>query len=79
MRHGNATAFWFELMKEENKIKFLLSDNGTGVAEKDLKIGFGLQTMKERVKALGGEVKMHSEQGEGFEISITLPCDIARE
>ncbi len=79
LRHGNATAFWFELMKEENKIKFLLSDNGTGVAEKDLKIGFGLQTMQERVKALGGEVKMHSEQGEGFEISITLPCDIARE
>ena len=30
LRHGGATAFWFELKREENIIKFLLSDNGKG-------------------------------------------------
>jgi signal transduction histidine kinase len=75
LRHGNATAFWFELKEEEGKICFLLSDNGAGVQEKGVKLGFGLRTMRERVQALGGEIIFHSEAEEGFEIAITLPMD----
>jgi signal transduction histidine kinase len=71
LRHGNATAFWFELKEEEGKICFLLSDNGAGVQEKGVKLGFGLRTMRERVQALGGEIIFHSEAEEGFEIAIT--------
>ena len=74
LRHGNATAFWFELKREKDKIQFLLSDNGKGV-EGEVQYGFGLSSMKERAKALGGEVQTYTEKGEGFELRLILPTD----
>jgi len=74
LRHGKATAFWFELKKRDGKLCFLLSDNGKGVETADLKEGFGLSTMRERAKALGGEIDFVSEDEEGFEIRMTLPA-----
>lgn len=76
LRHGNATAFWFELKEEENKIVFLLSDNGKGIEKEDLKMGFGLSTMQERIRSFGGEAEIESETGEGFELKLTLPMDV---
>ena len=72
VRHGGATAFWFELKKEDEKLVFLLSDNGKGLDGEHLKKGFGLTTMEERVKSLGGEIDFTSEENEGFEIRITM-------
>ena len=76
LRHGGATAFWFELKEENGKIEFLLSDNGKGVAISALTKGFGLTSMQDRAKALGGKVCFLSEPGEGFELRLTLPTDI---
>ncbi len=73
LRHGSATAFWFELKEEEGKIHFLLSDNGRGT--ETFSPGFGLTAMKERACALGGEVSFFSEKDEGFEIKLTLPTE----
>ena len=75
LRHGGATAFWFECREEEGKILFLLSDNGKGVHLPTLKAGFGLRSMQERVRAFGGETCIHSEVDDGFEIKIILPKD----
>ncbi len=72
LRHGKATAFWFELKKEEGNILFLLSDNGKGI-DGEWRLGFGLTTMQERARALGGEVFFEWE--EGFEIRIILSQD----
>ncbi len=74
LRHGKATAFWFELKEEEGEVKFLLSDNGKGAGE-DLQLGFGLTTMGERAKALGGKMEFYSDGEEGFEICLSLPAD----
>lgn len=74
LRHGGATAFWFELKKEtEDKLKFLLSDNGKGIEGKLIKPGFGLITMRDRARSFGGEVTYSAE--EGFEIRIEMPLD----
>ena len=75
LRHGAATAFWFECKKSANKITFLLSDNGKGVEGNIVNKGFGLTTMEERVRALGGEIFFSSEDSEGFEIRMELPAD----
>ena len=74
LRHGNATAFWFELKTENGALKFLLSDNGTGVKKGEWKTGFGLSSMQSRARSLGGEVAFGTEE-EGFELTITLPED----
>ena len=74
LRHGGATAFWFECKKDGDKIRFLLSDNGTGV-NGEIPFGFGLTGMMDRAKSLGGEVRFVYEQDEGFEVHLTLPMD----
>lgn len=75
LRHGNATAFWFELKEENGKVYFLLSDNGKGMSGEEWKLGYGLNSMRERAVSLGGEVQFYSESDEGFEIYITIPMD----
>ena len=75
LRHGRATAFWFELKKEGERVVFLLSDNGAGVLDCELKKGFGLTGMTEHAQRLGGTAAFSFEEGEGFEIVLTLPCD----
>ena len=76
LRHGNAKAFWLELKIKEGKIHFLLSDNGSGLDTETFESGFGLTTMRERARSLGGEMFIMSEPGEGFELNITLPMDV---
>ena len=75
MRHGGATAFYFELSLVEGKLLFLLSDNGKGVDLSTWRLGFGLTGMQNRAKSLGGEVAFDSDVDEGLEIRITLPVD----
>ena len=75
LRHGGATAFYFELKEQGGRIEFLLSDNGAGMEAGALKEGFGLTGMHRRAESLGGNVWFETEDGEGFEIHLTLPPD----
>lgn len=75
LRHGGATAFYFELKQEGGQIRFLLSDNGKGLDISSLKEGFGLSGMHARAESLGGVVWFETEVDEGFEIHLTLPDD----
>ena len=75
LRHGGATAFWFELKAEDGMVEFVLSDNGKGFSEGKVQMGFGLTAMTERAKALGGEIAFASETDEGVEIKLRLPLD----
>ena len=79
LRHGNATAFWFELRLNEGMIEFLLSDNGVGAKMLEIKEGLGLYGMKERAERLGGEIAFSSEPDEGFEIFLKLPYNGEKE
>ena len=75
LRHGGATAFYFELKARGDRVLFLLSDNGKGADGANLKKGFGLKGMTARAEALGGQISFESEEDEGFEIDIVLPAD----
>ena len=74
LRHGGATAFYFELKEVEGRIRFLLSDNGKG-QEKETVKGFGLTGMEKEAKEFGGEVTFYTEPDEGFEVMISLPIE----
>ena len=52
VRHGKATKVWVKITYNEERISFLITDNGIGV--KDLKEGYGLKGMKERINSLNG-------------------------
>lgn len=72
MRHGGATAFYVELALHENDVVLTVSDNGTGLPA-DFKEGFGLRGVREKAAGFGGGIVLESEEGEGMEITITLP------
>lgn len=74
IRHGRATAFYIELKKVFSDICLLISDNGSGV-EGQFKEGFGLKGIREKAEALGGSFVISTEQGEGFEVEISLPFE----
>ena len=78
LRHGKATAFYFELKKGEKDVSLLLSDNGTGMDISALREGFGLKGMHSRAASLGGMVWFETEIDEGFEIHLRLPLDGGR-
>ena len=78
LRHGKATAFYFELKKGEKDVSFLLSDNGTGMDISAFREGFGLKGMHSRAASLGGMVWFETEIDEGFEIHLRLPLDGGR-
>ncbi len=78
LRHGGATAFYFELKEVEGRVEFYLSDNGKGMEISSLKEGFGLSGMHTRAESLGGNVWFETEPDEGFEIHLTLPSDSAQ-
>ena len=71
IRHGKSTAFVFNLKRTEKWIEFFLQDNGIGAEQ--LIPGFGLTTMEERTKELGGIFNIYSKAGEGCLIRISLP------
>lgn len=75
LRHGCATAFYFELSKDGDSLNFLLSDNGTGCDVEGMQFGLGLEGMKNRALHFGGKAEFHSEKDEGFEIRVRIPLD----
>ncbi|MDN5344482.1 MAG: hypothetical protein PWQ18_593, partial [Clostridia bacterium] len=71
IRHGGSKSFSFSLTEENGTARFLLQDYGKGAEE--IQPGFGLTSMRERVKELNGNLAVSSRAGAGCRIEITLP------
>lgn len=71
VRHGKATVCAVTISCTENTVEVKMDDNGIGTSQ--LKQGFGLMNMKERVEEHGGKIVFTSEENEGFHIFIQFP------
>jgi signal transduction histidine kinase len=71
VRHGNAARIHvlFEFINFELHIK--IQDDGIGCS--DVKEGFGLKHIQERLDMLGGEANFINNEGEGFSINVLVP------
>jgi two-component system sensor histidine kinase UhpB len=81
LRHGQATEIVVALAQDSPgdegdgvpaKIVLSLADNGKGIAP-STPIGFGLRTMRERVRAQGGTFSVAPNMPVGTIINITIP------
>ena len=72
IRHGLASHVYIRLYVEENTLRILVEDNGTGC--QTIKPGYGLIQMKERIAALHGSVEFDGSHG--FTTSIVVPLQI---
>ena len=75
-RHAKATRVYIGLSKTDGFINLRISDNGIGVGREDIesKTSWGMVSMKERTKSLGGTFDIYSESGEGTVIKIIIPA-----
>ncbi len=73
IRHGLCTGFIYTLKCVDDRILFILRDNGRGCA--NMNYGFGLSAMKHRTEELGGTLEIDTSAGKGFILTIQIPVD----
>ncbi len=72
-KHALAKAVAVEVHQHAGTIHLSIEDNGRGFNPSQNTTGFGLQGMRERTAALGGEFNLYSQPKAGCRISITFP------
>jgi PAS domain S-box-containing protein len=78
-KHADARQAVITLERVDGMVQLVISDDGVGfdpAAPRTLKEepGWGLITIEERAKALGGDVYVKSAPGEGTRVIVRLPC-----
>ena len=74
VRHGGASELTVRL-RASSGIRLEVCDNGRGFdpAEAEDGPGFGLVSMRERARAIGGELSIHSSNGSGTTVEVLVP------
>lgn len=72
-KHAQATAVSVQLQQQGGILDLSIEDNGKGFNPTQNTTGFGLQGMRERALALGGQFHLHSQPGEGCRVCVSLP------
>lgn len=81
VKHSKATSVKISDYLSESELVLSVKDNGVGFDQHEYQSGisavgkFGLFSIRERVKRLGGEVAIDSEKGHGSMITLSLPRD----
>jgi two-component system sensor histidine kinase UhpB len=76
-KHADASYVEAQVISSSAEISLHVKDNGRGMAPDKLQKpgSFGLIGMRQRVTALGGEMKIDSSEGAGTAIMITIPLN----
>lgn len=73
-RHANARRVEAALEAVDGSVVVTVSDDGGGFETESAASGVGIIGMKERARALGGSLHVHSRKSEGTRIVATLPA-----
>jgi NarL family two-component system sensor histidine kinase LiaS len=72
-RHSRATAATVRLSYLPDRVELVISDNGVGFDPSAAPAGFGLQSMQQRLAALGGQLSVVSAPDSGATLTATIP------
>jgi len=75
MKHAAAKQVHIEIRKTDSCVNLTVSDDGKGFdkAVRSKPHSFGLRGIYERIKHLGGDVRIASEPGKGTQIAVCVP------
>ncbi len=72
-KYAKASLVQLELTTTDKAVKLIVQDNGRGFDVTQNTTGFGLQSMRDRTLALGGEFTIKSAQNSGCQIIVDIP------
>jgi NarL family two-component system sensor histidine kinase LiaS len=78
-RHARASEVRVRLAFDDQNAVLDIWDNGVGFSqvEPNYQPGFGLQSMRERMAALGGSLEVAGDAGEGTRVMASAPVELA--
>lgn len=76
-RHARARKVAVRLDERDGCLDLSVADDGVGFMPEEVSAGFGLKTMAERARALGGRLHVESVPGSGTVVRVSVP--LARE
>ncbi len=74
-KHAGPCSIFIQLIADEESIELTVEDDGKGMSEVDTN-GIGLGSVEERLKAIGGHLRIDSAAGRGTTASIVVPLTI---
>jgi PAS domain S-box-containing protein len=83
VKHSRARSASIRIAEEEEDLRVTVADDGTGfdaaqIGPAGSEGGFGLFSIRERVKSYGGRISIESRPGSGSRVSVVLPKTAVR-
>ncbi len=75
IKYAHASLISVDIHCQSDRLVCTITDNGKGFDFNNVKEGFGLQTMRDRAKALHAEITVSSTIGEGTSIQLSMPVE----
>jgi signal transduction histidine kinase len=74
-RHAKASHVTLALAFDDGHVRVAIADDGVGIPEPapDGRVGFGMDNLRRRVAAIGGEITVESAPGAGTRIEVEVP------
>jgi signal transduction histidine kinase len=72
-KHGLAERIKVSLRRRGQNLQLEVADEGRGMPPKRAARGLGLSSMKDRVAAIGGSLRIESQPGEGTRVIDSVP------
>jgi signal transduction histidine kinase len=76
-RHAKASRVQITVTRAKERLGMVVADDGVGFVQQSIKPGerqhWGLLSMIERAKAIGGQCRVESEPGEGTRVIVEVP------
>lgn len=82
VKHAETDRAWVTARQEGGDLHIEVEDRGVGSEATDTApttqttgAGFGLSSIRHRIRQIGGDMEMHSKPGEGTRVALTVPLD----
>lgn len=71
-KHSGAARVTLRLERDGSLVRMQVADRGCGFDTSVPRSGFGLVSMRERIRSVGGELRIHSGPGHGSEVEVAV-------
>ena len=71
-KHSGAARVTLRLERDGSRVRMQVADRGRGFDTSDPRAGFGLVSMRERIRSVGGELHINSGPGRGSEVDVAV-------